>query len=221
MSDTSLTAVRHPAKFSPSIMDLIATLLIPPDALVLDPFAGTGRIHEIGTRCGARTVGVEIEREWASLADQTIVADAIQLPFPSNIFDIAATSPTYANRLADHHQARDGSVRHSYTHDLGRSLHPNNSGAMQWGEPYKCLHQAAWAEVLRVLRPGGSLVLNISDHIRGGVIQPVTDWHVQTLQALQFTIVEHYLVPTPRLRYGKHSAVRVPHESVILFTAPG
>ena len=81
------------------------------------------------------------------------------------------TSPTYGDRLADHHDARDGSVRHSYKHDLGRDLHPDNSGAMQWGPAYRDFHTAAWVEVRRVLRPGGRFVLNVKDHVRGGVVQ--------------------------------------------------
>lgn len=212
--------VRHPAKFSPSIMDLLAEL-IPAGSLVLDPFAGTGRIHEIGRRCGARTVGVEIEPEWASLTINTVVGDATCLPFPDDTFDVAATSCVYGNRLSDHHQARDGSVRHSYTHDLGRTLHRNNAGAMQWGDQYRALHRAAWAEVIRVMRPGGMLLLNVSDHVRKGVVQPVTAWHVRTLELLGFHVSEHHQVPTPRLRYGQNAGARVEFESVVVLKLLG
>jgi tRNA G10 N-methylase Trm11 len=92
---------------------------------VLDPFAGTGRIHELENW----TVGVEIEPEWATMRDGTIVANALNLPFRDASFDAVVTSPTYGNRLADHHDARDSSRRHSYKHDLGRDLHSENSRA--------------------------------------------------------------------------------------------
>jgi len=207
-------SVRHPAKFSNSVLEKMAEL-IPPGSLVLDPFAGTGRIHAIGKQCGARTVGVEIEPEWAGLADRTVVGDATALPFNDRTFDIVATSPVYGNRLSDHHNAKDGSVRHSYTHDLGRSLHPNNAGSLQWGEPYRVLHQKAWEEAARVLRPGGLFILNVSDHIRKGAVQPVTIWHVSVLCALGFSVRESYEIPTPRLRYGANAQARVEYETVI------
>jgi hypothetical protein len=53
---------------------------------------------------------------------------------------------------------------------LGRPLTPGNSGALQWGEEYRALHVAVWTECRRVLKPGGIFVLNVKDHIRGGVL---------------------------------------------------
>lgn len=120
--------VTHPAKFSSSILTVLAGL-VQPEWRILDPFAGTGRVHSLGSN----TWGVEIEPEWASMHPRTIVGDALHLPFAAKSFDAVITSPTYANRLADHHEAKDGSVRHSYRHDLGRPLHPSNSGQLQWG----------------------------------------------------------------------------------------
>ena len=54
--------------------------------------------------------------------------------FSDATFDMVVTSPTYGNRMADHHNAKDGRRRITYTHNLGRTLTPGNSGAMQWGE---------------------------------------------------------------------------------------
>jgi len=54
--------VKHPAKFSPSILDVIRDTLsvrgIPEDARILDPFSGVGRCHELGW---PGTVGAELE----------------------------------------------------------------------------------------------------------------------------------------------------------------
>jgi hypothetical protein len=95
----------NPAKFSESILDAIASVTrrrIPDGARVLDPFAGTGRIHRF-TRWD--TVGVEIEPEWVAWHPRTILGDATQLDFPDGSFHSAITSPTYGTRMADHHNA--------------------------------------------------------------------------------------------------------------------
>jgi SAM-dependent methyltransferase len=217
-------ATRHPARFTPAVLDAIAEQL--GDArLVLDPFAGTGRIHQLADqpRLGGPlrvTIGVELEPEWAAMHPRTIVGNALALPFPNATFDAVATSPCYGNRLADHHDARDGSVRRSYTHDLGRPLHPHNAGALQWGEPYRDFHRRAWLEAVRVLRPGGVLLLNVSDHIRGGRRIPVTDWHAATLVELGLHHGGSVPVRTPRLRYGANATARTDSEVVLRFRKP-
>lgn len=207
---------KHPARFSDELMPVLA------DALegyhrVLDPFAGTGRIHELFA-LGFDTVGIEIEPEWAAMDPRTQTGNALHLPYSADYFDAVATSPTYGNRHADHHDAKDPSERHSYTHDLGRPLHPDNSGVMHWGSDYRTFHRQAWAEVNRVLRPGGRFVLNISDHIRKGERQPVTAWHIAAVyRAGPFTLADIIPVVTKRNRFGANAEARVDNEYVLIF----
>jgi DNA modification methylase len=207
---------RHPAKFTVLILDRIAAALaaLPDDARVLDPFAGSGLIH----RLRHRTVGVDIEPEYA--ATSGIRANALALPFPAEIFDAVATSPTYGNRFADCHKAKDPSRRRSYTHALGHDLHPDNSGKLQWGRAYRAFHRKAWAEARRVLRPGGLLVLNVKDHLRKRRIVRVTDWHLDALDLLGFERVSVEHVGAPGLRYGANAGARVEHETVAVFERP-
>jgi len=118
---------------------------------------------------------------------------------------------TYGNRFADHHNPKDKSVRRSYKFDLGRDLHPNNSGAMHWGFDYQRLHLKAWAESFRVLRPGGVFVINLKDHIRGGVKQNVA-WHIASLSDLGLRMVAVETLQARGMKYGANRNIRVTDE---------
>lgn len=209
--------ISHPARYSNELMPHFRELL--GAGMVLDPFAGTGKIHEL-REYGFGTVGVEIEPEWANLHPGTVVGSALDLAFADETFDAICTSPTYGNRLADSHNASDAHLRRSYTHDLGRKLHDDNSGAMQWGFDYQLFHEKAWAEAVRVLKPGGVFVLNIKDHIRAGAWQDVVGWHVGALCALGLGVFAIRPVVTGHLRQGANAELRVPAEMVIAFEKP-
>ena len=135
-----------------------------------------------------------------------MVGDARALPFANATFDMVVTSPTYGHRMANHHKAKDGSRRIGYTHTLGRTLTPGNSGAMHWGKDYRQLHGLSWAEVDRVLSSGGHFVLNVSNHIRRGWRCLFVQWHRDALLATGFVMEEDIEVPTARLRYGANHA---------------
>lgn len=216
----------HPAKFSDQLMPVFQTIVDAYtgeneyNALVLDPFAGTGRIHEL-ERC--YTVGVEIEPEWADLHPRTQIGDATCLPARwTNRFKMVLTSPTYGNRMADSHtpSPSDTSKRITYTHKLGRELSPLNTGGMQWGGRYRVMHRAAWHQARRVLVPGGYLVINIKDHIRKGEVVPVSAWHLETCKSLGFELIEDIEVPCPGMRFGANGGARVEVEHVYVLQIP-
>lgn len=219
---------KHPARFSkelcPVLVDALAWAMPDFDTgrtpLVLDPFAGTGTIHSIAEAAGWGSEGIELEPEWANMDVRTTVGSALALPWMDYHFDAILTSPTYGNRFADKHNAKDGSVRRSYTHDLGRKLTPGNSGGMQWGAEYREFHRSAWAESVRVLRPGGLFILNISDHIRQFERQPVSAFHIRTLCNLGLEVEDIDVVSTRRMRYGANSDSRPVAEFVITLRRP-
>lgn len=227
---TEASTIKHPAKFSDAILDVARTWLGPfalanLDGLghtrVLDPFAGSGRIHDlVDPEANLSTWGVEIEPEWAAMHMWTTVGDALDLEFSDGFFDAEFTSPVYGNRMSDHHEAKDGSRRITYRHYLGRALHENNSGQLQWGPKYKDFHERAWAEGVRVLRSGGLFILNSKDHVRKGFIQHVTDWHVTCLTDLGLELVDRVRVDAPGMRFGDNGAVRVEHEDMVLLVKP-
>jgi len=135
--------------------------------------------------------------------------------------DAIVTSPTYGNRMADHHEAKDDSTRLTYTHTLGRKLSEDNSGAMQWGDEYREFHRKAWAESIRVLSPGGRMVININDHIRGGVKQAVSAWHVDTLcREFGLELIDVDEVPTKGLMTGENHDNKRSVEWIFTFRKP-
>lgn len=212
--------VSHPARYSAELLEVFAEVLAD-YSKVLDPFAGTGLIHQLADQGDGvhQTIGIEIEPEWAAQHPATQVGDARDLPFDDGEFDAICTSPTYGNRMADSHDARDPSTRRSYTHDLGRKLSSGNSGRLQWGKAYRDFHEQAWDEIIRVLKPRGRFVLNIKDHIRAGVRQYVSGWHVTTLCNLGLELLFHVEVEASGMRAGSNGDLRCP-EFVYVFENP-
>jgi hypothetical protein len=203
--------VRHPATYTSCLLPTFGDLLAGYN-LVFDPFGGTGKLHLVRPDA----IVLEIEREWVAIGCAPAVqGNALRLPFRDNSLDACCTSPCYGNRMADHHDAKDPSVRNTYRHALGRELHIDNAGAMQWGDKYRSFHEQVWKECIRVLHDDALFILNISDHIRRGKLIAVTDWHINTLIGIGCQIVEKIGIKTPRQRYGSNSELRVDCEWVI------
>ena len=216
--------VKHPAKYTDDFIPLFAEILVEKGCKkILDPFAGVCKIVEI-KKFGydGLIYANEIEREWAVQGFEEVdclnIGDAEHLPFKSDFFDAICTSPTYGNRMADSHKAKDSSKRNTYTHTLGKELKEGNTGKMQWGSKYKEKHKAIYLELRRVLKDGGIFILNVSNHIRKGEVVKVTDWHVETLEDLGFTKIQEKRIETPRNGFGANSKLRVPYESIITLT---
>lgn len=212
-----MTPPRHPAKYSDALLPVLQAAVRDPEfSCVLDPFAGTGKIHQLTNL----TVGVELEPEWAEMHPDTLVGNALDLPFGPGEFDAVVTSPTYGNRMADHHNAKDTSKRNTYRHALGRELHDDNSGAMQWGPDYREFHKECLHEMWRVLRDGGRLVINMKDHIRKGVRQEVTAWWKLAAVGVGFQFIEEKQIPLQGNGFGANGHVRTEYESVLIFVKP-
>ena len=234
MSTDPEQRVRHPAKFSRSILKKLDELV--PSGLWLDPMAGLGLIHRLerNDRC---FVGVEIEKPWADQEDRTIHGDAFvvlqQWVEDGTRFDGIVTSPTYGNRFADKHNAKDDSRRHSYTHDLramtgnsGYVLEENNSGGMYfWTEEYKQFHLALWKLCCDVTRPGGKAFINVKNFMRTPRGKPqrveqVVGWHIKALVATGWAAPKLTPVKTPGMRDGANSEARVEAEQIIEVRKP-
>ena len=163
----------------------------------------------------------ELEREWAEIGkynvDEWSIGDAANLRFANCEFDAICTSPTYGNRMADHHNAKDASKRITYRHCLGRPLDDNNTGKMQWGEKYRQKHIEIYSECLRVLKPNGLMIVNVSDHIRKGQVVNVVDWHKQTILNFGMKLIDEIKIETPRMGFGQNAKSRVQYECILVF----
>jgi tRNA G10 N-methylase Trm11 len=208
--------MKHPAVFSDAVLARIAPI-IAGRSNILDPFAGVGKLTEVLSP-DQEFVGFEIEEEWASQNPRVTCIDAFQgMKLYNQFFDAVVTSPPYGNRMADHHEAKDGSHRRTYRHYLGRPLHPANSGRLQWGGKYRAFHVLAWREAWRCVSRGGIFVLNVKNHIRNGKEQWVTEWHASVLSSMPRSLLKCWItVPVHGYRYGDNR-VRIPYESILVF----
>lgn len=220
----------HPAKFSPGILEVAIEVLRPlPGGTLIDPFAGTGRVHLIQEALPQwRTLGIEIEPEWAACHPQTMLGDATKLPWVvGHRFQAAFTSPAYGNRFADKHFAKDGSTRRSYTHDLRkitgdpeRQLHPRNGGGYPFGFEYRRLHGAAWRELDRVMVDSGVILLNVSNFIQNHREVDVVSWHVGFFEGLGWRPRKKIEIETPRFGFGSNAKARVGCEYLVVLDKP-
>jgi SAM-dependent methyltransferase len=223
--------VKHPAKFTPSVV-LAAERIIQAEAerlgyrpRLLDSFAGpSGR--QLPWDAYADVVLTELEHVWTPRGLRAATADALHLPFPEGVFHLVVTSPCYGNRFADKHDARDGSTRRSYTHDLRATLDDptaqltkGSAGALQWGPDYRAFHEVWIREQLRVLVPGGLLVVNMSNHYRDREEQRVVEWWCTALFVAGCRLVEVVPVATQRLQHGANTE-RADSEKLIVVRAP-
>jgi len=196
-------AIRHPATFPPKILEEIdywcdvELEAWPPGnkpVRILDPFVGIGNIADLAFAQYplVQLYGSELESEWGLQARKrgilTQIGDSRYLPWENNFFDAVITSPAYGNRLADKYAPDMSDKKHrarrSYRIYLERELSEGNGGGLHWGDEYRELHEAIWAECARVLKPGGVFILNCKDHNRNGKRCEVTGWHVGALQRL-------------------------------------
>lgn len=203
----------HPAEFSPEVLREIAAML-PSKCTVLDGFAGKGGIHKLATP-KRPTVGWELEPLWAAAHPSTLCGDVLKMAYTPGEYDWMVTSPCYATRMADHHNAKDGSKRHTYRHYYGEPLTEGSAAMMQWGPAYKRFHLLFLIRTFDIVEKG--LILNMSDHYRDGDLIPVTDWWIRAAEDVGFKTKEIRKVKTRRQKHGANAHLRAEYESVIKF----
>lgn len=169
---------------------------------------------DISTRC-LHPTKVQVVR--VELAGQRDIQE-IETDIGTYFGEGYAHHNSYGNRMSDHHEAKDDSLRHTYRHYLGRPLSENNAGQMYaWNQDYWQLHSLVWSRCWDVLKPGGLLFLNTKDFIRNGQRVFLTAKHRQLLESIGFTQLVRHIVDTPGQRHGANRDKRVAYEFVTVY----
>jgi len=211
--------VKHGAKYSDEILD-VASKIIARELQVrvaLDPFAGSGRVHEIADECNLWTFGIEIEPEFATMNTKTFVGDStVDIPkwFEDGSVDVVFTSPCYGNRMADVDMRE--SCAGTYAKWLGRPPSKNSAGGMQWGKKYFDLHERVWGQVTLASKRGALFVLNTKDFPRNFKRVHVGLWHLNVLTSLGWSWVGHEMVDAPGQNFGANQGHKVNNEDLFI-----
>ena len=221
--------VTHPAKYTDAFIPIFADLL-KGRKVVLDPFAGTGKISMIKNfGFSGKIICNEIEKDFAdiekkdfslfgSLVDEWHIGDAEKMEYLKDCsIDAICTSQTYGNRMADSFIAKNGSKYITYTHCIGHKLKDGNTGKMQFGEQYQAKHKSIYKELFRVLKNNGIFICNVSNFIKNGKEVDVVGFHKKAIQDIGFSFVEEKKIKTPRMGFGANREKRVNEESILVF----
>jgi hypothetical protein len=238
----AMTELRdHPAKFTDLILEAMRVRIndeakrvngvsrladCSEPLTVLDPFAGVGRIWRLHREGLIEVTAMELEEEWAAHDSRTLIGDSLRAMEDGRLssFHVIATSPCYANRFADCHDAQDGSERHSYKHDLGRMPSPGSNATYPWGPKYWAFMGRFYRLAAEALLPGGLLLLNVSNFQRQRVMVNAVQWHQGACWGAglaQSPAKEPTLtIPTPRMRNGDNHEARAESEVILRFRKP-
>jgi len=230
----------HEAQFSTQLLDPIVEALLEfvdpavfvhPDAVLFDPFGGIGhKLAQIAERVGMTPLAFEIEPGYfdAGATHPCVVrGDSTSLPIIDSTVSAAVTSPVYPNGMADNFRSRDfdQSVRHTYVHNLrafhgpSYELQANNTAGV--GHPRASkkalarmyeIHCQVWAEVHRVLIPGGVFVVNTKDTPK----IPFTDDTTAQLREAGFEIVAQRIIGTPGHNHGENHENKKTYEVITI-----
>jgi len=213
----------HHTRYNKAVIDAIVAR-IGESKRILDPMAGTfERIRELEKKeLGWHQVyGIELEEEWVSSYPHPRFqqGDARDMPFGDEFFDCIVVSPSYGNRDSDRTgEWWDNADRKTYAAALGRNVSAESLCVPFESDAYKRGHVLAWAECVRVLKVDGLFVINLKNHVKAGVIVPVSQWHRNVLRdTLRMTEIDDTSVPVSGRHSGANAAVRAESVEKVYF----
>lgn len=214
-------SARHPGKMLPELARRIVTEFSSPGDLLVDPMCGIGTTLVEGAGLDRRCVGVELEPDWAALAEANVarvlprrqarlaevrVGDARALAAVladlSGEADLVATSPPYACEVGNVHAEgkrarRDRCVRDTVNYSRDRS----NLGHAR-GERYLAEMAQVYAGCFEILRPGGRLVTVTKNLRRKRRLFDLAAATVSLAQDAGFRYVQHVVALLAGVRDG-------------------
>jgi tRNA G10 N-methylase Trm11 len=192
-----------------------------PGERVLDPMAGIGTSIVEATLLGRRAIGVELEKRWATLAEDNLdlmlagpkrrraeirVGDARCLPEVlgrlSGTIDLIVTSPPYACDAGtiDREAWREGGSLCS-PGTLNYSADRANLGHAR-GPAYEVAMAEIYAACFAVLRPGGRLAVVTKNTRRKGRTLDLAGLTVALAGAAGFSYLQHVIALHAAIRDG-------------------
>jgi len=213
------TPAQHPARYNARLITEFAAIIHQHSRgwqNVLDPMAGTGEaLADLQARITGQCYGIELEESFIVVKDIVEKGNACELPWSNDTFDWIVVSPTYGNGMNDPFLSSEGSARHTYVHrarairgEAAYVLPIDNTGRYHFDTmEYRVLHEQAWKQAHRVLKPRGHFILNTKNAVsrqRRETCYCVTAWHVGLLIEIGFEVIQRRQVPLPGLRHGSN-----------------
>jgi DNA modification methylase len=231
--------LKHPAIFPLSLADrLIQCFTRDTDQVVLDPFAGTGSTIIAADRLGKKGIGIELSREFATLARKRLgqktlwkqsdigsviyqgdASDLLKFVAPDSV-DIVVTSPPYWNILTRKRTADNKQIRNygEEADDLGK--------IQDYREFLKSL-QHIFRNVYQVLRQGKFCIVVVMDLRQGATLYSFHSDVVRLMQEIGFKY-DDMIIWDRRHEYNNMRPLGYPsvfrinraHEFILIFQKP-
>jgi modification methylase len=216
----------HHAKMNLNLLQAVLDRYTDPGDVVLDPMGGTGSVL-VGLLTGRPVATGDVELQWARLlrdnwvrlCRRSILAfgtpglvaqwDAVRLPLADGRVDFCITSPPYFDTWSNWDASSNILEDRHNEHGLSYGDHPRQIANIHVYEDYLRAMRQAYAELWRVLRPGGKLVLIVKDVIRGGRVVPVVRDNETLARASGFSLVERHDVPARGTRFRNVNRTRL------------
>lgn len=199
---------QHPATFAETDIVRLIELFTRPDALVLDPFLGSGSTLMACLLCGRRGVGVELVPKWVRIArgrlalflekatrEQRCLVDPdrdvlegdsrdVLREFSEDTFDFAVTSPPYWNILHKERGMKVAAERRRRDLPTRYSNRADDLGNLPSYEEFLDELGCVWEETARVLSAGAFMAVVVSDFRHGDRYYL---YHADTARAIEGT----------------------------------
>jgi SAM-dependent methyltransferase len=206
----------HPGKMLPELARTIIGCYSEPGQLVLDPMCGIGTTLVEAIHLGRDAIGVEFEPRWATLAARNVllarehgaVANALALRgdarrLGKGLLDELAgsvalilTSPPYGPSTHGHvrkHEDRVEKLNTYYSRNPDNLAHLPARPTRKRGESFEAAFATILAGCMRMLAPGGHLVLTVRPFRARGALVDLPGATIELAQSVGLTLTNRHV----------------------------